>query len=306
MVHMQEGIPFAAQSLARQRPSRQASTILRWLWRNGLGVLGIGALGFVVIAALAGPFFYSVDPIQTNVLQRLQPPAFAGGNPSNPLGTDQLGRDLLSRLIYGARISLLVGLLSTLLSLVLGVLLGLITGYYRGKLDDIFMRIGDAQLSIPFLVLAISVVAVLGPGLVNLVLTLGVTGWIQFARIVRAEALSLKQREFVEAARVIGVSDGRILLRHILPNVTSSIIVMATFQFAQMIIAEASLSFLGLGVPPPTPSWGSMINDGRIYIQVAWWLTTVPGLAIVLVVLGANTAGDWLRDKLDPHLHGMN
>ena len=187
-----------------------------------------------------------------------------------------------------------------LISVVLGVVLGLVSGYWR-LADDIIMRVGDAQLSILSLVLIITVVAVLGPGILNVILVLGVAGWIQFARVVRAETLTLRDREFVLAAKVCGSRDKTILFRHILPNASASIIVLATFQFAQIIIVEASLSFLGLGVPPPTPSWGAMISSGRTYLQVAWWLTAVPGFAIVLVVLAANLFGDWLRDRLDPY-----
>jgi peptide/nickel transport system permease protein len=258
------------------------------------------------VASILGPPLLEIDPNLTSLLDRLRPPAFAGGTPSHLLGTDHLGRDLLSRLLVGARISLLVGMVSTAISVVLGVALGLFAGYRRGAVDDVIMRIGDAQLSIPFLVLAISVVAVLGAGVMNVILILGVAGWIQFARIVRAETLALSAREFVEAARAVGARDARILFRHMLPNVSASIIVMASFQFAQMIVVESSLSFLGLGVRPPTASWGTMINDGRNYIQVAWWLTTIPGFMIMLVVLGANTFGDWLRDRLEPHMRNLN
>ena len=278
----------------------------RWLLRNASGLAGLAVVVAASLAGILGPVLLKVDPNLTNLMDRLQPPSFTGGSSLHLLGTDHLGRDLLSRLLYGARISLMVDLLSTAISMVLGVGLGLLTGYRRGVLDDVVMRVGDAQLSIPFLVLAISVVAVLGPGLTNVILILGVAGWIQFARIVRAETLALRLREFVEAARAVGARDARILVRHVLPNVTASIIVMSSFQFAQMIVVESSLSFLGLGVRPPTASWGTMINDGRNYIQVAWWLTTIPGIVIMAVVLGANSFGDWLRDRLDPHLRNLN
>jgi peptide/nickel transport system permease protein len=272
-----------------------------FLRRNLSGLIGLALLTFCVVAAVIGPKVYTVDPIAIDLPDRLMPPVFAGGSPAHLLGTDQLGRDMLSRILHGARVSLLVGFTATLISVILGVVLGLGSGYYGGLLDDVIMRIGDAQLAIPFLVLIITVVAVLGPGVLNIILTLGIAGWIQFARVIRAETLSLRDREFVLAARVSGSTDRTILFRHILPNTAASIIVLATFQFALVIIVEASLSFLGLGVPPPTPSWGAMISSGRAYMQVAWWLTAIPGLAIVFVVLGANILGDWLRDRLDPY-----
>jgi len=278
----------------------------RWVARHASGALGAALVLSAAAAGLLGPLLYRVDPDVTSLLDRLRPPLFFGGTIEHPLGTDQLGRDIASRLLRGARISLLVSLSATTISAILGVALGLISGYRRGRIDDVIMRVGDAQLSMPFLVLAISVVAVLGPGLTNLILILGVAGWIQFARIVRAETLTVSHREFVEASRAVGARDGRILFRHVLPNVTASIVVMATFQFAQMIVVESSLSFLGLGVRPPTASWGTMISDGRNYIQVAWWLTTVPGAVIMFVVLGANLFGDWLRDRLDPHLRNLD
>jgi peptide/nickel transport system permease protein len=209
---------------------------------------------------------------------------------------------VLSRLLYGARISLFVGVSAVIISSVLGVPLGLIAGYYGGWLDDVLMRLGDIQLAFPILVLAIAVLAVLGASLGNVLLVLGISGWITFARIARGETLSLKERDFVEAARAIGVPDRCVLWRHILPNVLSSITVVATFSVARVIIAEASLSFLGLGVPPPTPSWGAMLDEGRNYITTAWWLALFPGLAILILVLGINLVGDWVRDILDPRM----
>lgn len=287
--------------LQKSTPAGYWRKMRRIFQRNVSGFIGLTLLGFCIFAAVIGPEFYTVDPIAIDLPDRLAPPLFAGGNLSHPLGTDQLGRDILSRILHGGRISLQVGFASVLISTVLGVILGLISGYYGGILDDVIMRIGDAQLSLPFLVLIITVVAVLGPGVTNVIITLGIAGWIQFARVVRAETLSLRNEEFVLAARVSGSRDITILFGHILPNVAPSIIVLASFQFALVIIVEASLSFLGLGVPPPTPSWGTMISTGRVYMQVAWWLTTIPGVAIVLVVLGANILGDWLRDRLDPY-----
>lgn len=274
----------------------------RWLVKNATGLIGIFLLLSAIFAAIAGPEVYRVDPDRAKITMRLTPPALFGGTLEYPLGTDQIGRDLLSRLLHGARISLIVAFFSVLISISIGVPVGLITGYRGGALDDVIMRIGDAQLSIPFLIMAITIIAILGPSLRNVVIILGVTGWIQFGRMVRAQTLKLKEEEYITAAKALGASEPRILAVHILPNTAPMIIVIATFQFALMIIVEASLSFLGLGVPPPTASWGSMISDGRSYLQVAWWLTTIPGLAITAVVLGTNLFGDWLRDYLDPQL----
>lgn len=274
----------------------------RWLVKNATGLISILLLLSAIFAAIAGPEVYRVDPDRAKITMRLTPPALFGGTKEYPLGTDQIGRDILSRLLHGARISLIVAFFSVLISISIGVPVGLITGYRGGALDDVIMRIGDAQLSIPFLIMAITIIAILGPSLRNVVIILGVTGWIQFGRIIRAQTLKLKEEEYITAAKALGASELRILAVHILPNTAPVIIVIATFQFALMIIVEASLSFLGLGVPPPTASWGSMISDGRSYLQVAWWLTTIPGLAITAVVLGTNLFGDWLRDYLDPQL----
>jgi peptide/nickel transport system permease protein len=274
----------------------------RWLTKNLTGIIGISLLLITIFAAVVGPEIYRVDPKQAKISLRLTPPVLFGGTMKYPLGTDQIGRDILSRLLHGARISLIVASCSVLISISIGVPVGLLTGYRAGLLDDIVMRIGDAQLSIPFLIMAITIIAILGPSLTNVVLILGVTGWIQFARMIRAETLRLREEEYITAAKALGASEFRIMTVHILPNAAPIIIVVATFQFALMIIVEASLGFLGLGVPPPTPSWGSMINDGRSYLQVAWWLTTIPGIAITAVVLGTNLFGDWLRDYLDPQL----
>ena len=226
----------------------------------------------------------------------------AGGDRGHPLGTDTLGRDVLSRLLYGARVSLVVGLTAVAVAGAIGVALGLVAGYYRGWLDDLLMRVGDIHLAFPVLLLGVALLSVLGASLVNLILVLAVSGWVTYARIVRGETLSLVEREFVAAARALGAGDGHVIWRHILPNVWPPIIVVATFSVARMIIAEASLSFLGLGIPPPAPSWGAMLDEGRNYITTGWWLALFPGLAILILVLGINLVGDWLRDLLDPRL----
>ena len=255
----------------------------------------------IVIAAIAvatlAPALAPGDPIKNSLLDRLTPP-----NAQHVLGTDTLGRDVASRLLYGARVSLIVGLSAVLLAGALGITLGLLSGWYRGWVDDLVMRVGDVQLAFPVLVLAVAVLAVLGGSLANLIIVLGLTSWITYARIVRGEVLTLRERDFVAAARALGARDAWILRRHLLPNVLPPITVVATFSVARTIIAEASLSFLGLGIPAPQPSWGSMLDEGRNYITTGWWLALFPGLAILVLVLGINLVGDWLRDVLDPRM----
>jgi peptide/nickel transport system permease protein len=257
----------------------------------------------MVISAIGAPVLAPDNPNKTSLRERNTPPAWeAKGSTAHLLGTDPVGRDLLSRLIYGARISLFIGLSVTILASFFGILLGLLAGYYESWVEEIIMRVADLFLAFPFILLAITIIAVLGAGLLNLILVLVVTGWVQYARLVRGQALSVKQNQYVDAARVAGASGGRILTKHILPNVAASVIVLATLQVAFVLLTEAALSFLGLGVNPSIPTWGSMVNDGRLYIYNAWWVITFPGLAIMIAVLGINMVGDWLRDVLDPTL----
>jgi ABC-type dipeptide/oligopeptide/nickel transport system permease subunit len=241
------------------------------------------------------------DPARQSLVRRFTPPLWStGGSTAYPLGTDQVGRDVLSRMIHGARISLLVGVSAVVVSLLVGVTLGVVSGFVGGRLDTAIMTVVDVTLSFPQLLLALAFVAALGPSLSTIVLVLGLTGWERYARVVRAEVLALREKDFIEAARAIGVGTARIVLRHVLPNTFSSVIVMSTLQVAQAILQEAALSFLGVGSGRAYPTWGQMIALGRDFVTVAWWLPTFPGLAILATVLAINLVGDRLRDALDP------
>lgn len=260
-------------------------------------------LSILVLASIGAPLVAPHDPFAQDLINKsLLPPVFAGGTWENMLGTDALGRDLLSRIVYGARVSLTVGLSATLIAAFLGLIIGVASGYFGGWIDALFMRIADIQQAFPFILLAIVVMAVWGPGLVNLILVLGITGWVIFARVVRSVVLTLKDQEYIQAATALGVPTFRIVIRHLLPGVYSTMLILGTFAFVQFILAEAALSYLGLGVPPPTPTWGGILAEGRVYMVVAWWITALPGLAILLTVLSVNLIGDWIRDRLDPRL----
>jgi peptide/nickel transport system permease protein len=279
----------------------------RWrLFRRGLrnrkALIGGVIVGLVVFCGVFADLISPYDPVKQELVNKLQPPLFFGGTLAHPLGTDSLGRDILSRLIFGARVSLIVGVVSVLFQATIGVILGLIAGYYGGWIDAVIMRFADIQLALPFLILALAVIAVLGTGLQNIIIALGLTGWVLYGRTVRAEVLAVREREYVQAARLTGASDRRIVIRHILPNDAVSLIVLGTLQVARMIISEASLSYLGLGIPPPTASWGGMVAEGRNVISLAWWVATLPGLATLFSVIGINLLGDFLRDELDPYM----
>jgi peptide/nickel transport system permease protein len=285
-----------------EHPGELAKLIARW-WSVWFGIVMV--VGMIVLAVFA-PLIAPHDPyVQDLSKARLPPFWYPSADPTHPLGTDTLGRDELSRLIYGSRVSLLVGFSAVALSAFIGISLGLISGYYAGIADLVIMRLTEFQLALPFILLALVVSAIFGPSLRNLIIILGCTGWVGYARVTRAEVLSARERQYVEAARAIGAPAWRILVRHILPNIASPLIVIATFTLAGMMIQEASLSFLGLGVQPPTPSWGVMLSDGREFLTTSWWLGVFPGIMIVLCVLGINLLGDWLRDLLDPRLHSM-
>ena len=290
-------VPTAAAAVTWTRAA------VRRLGRDWPAVLGLAILVLSTAAAVAAPALAPVDPVKNDLLARLTPPMWVpGGDRTHPLGTDTLGRDVLSRLLYGARVSLLVGLSAVVLAGAAGIVLGVVAGYYRGWLDDLLMRVGDIQLAFPVLLLGVALLSALGASLANLVAVLALSGWVTYARIVRGETLSLTEREFVAAARALGAGDAHVIRRHVLANVWPPIIVVATFSVARVIIAEASLSFLGLGIPPPAPSWGGMLDEGKNYITTGWWLALFPGLAILVVVLSINLVGDWLRDLLDPRL----
>jgi len=272
-------------------------------------ILALLILAGVVFCAVFGPQISPKDPNRQTLILRLMPPFTTpkDADSSFPLGTDGLGRDVLSRLIYGARISLLVGLTAVCIGGVMGTTLGIIAGYFGGRLDDIIMRLADIQLAFPFILLTIMVLVVLGPGILNLVLVLGVGQWVTYARIARGQTISQREKEYVEAARSMGANHWRIMFRSILPNVLAPLIVISSFNVASVILSEASLSFLGLGVPPTVPTWGGMLAESRDQLLAGkWWLAVFPGLAIMLTVLAINILGDWLRDFLDPRLRGRS
>jgi peptide/nickel transport system permease protein len=281
----------------------EAWALLRRLIRRRTALFGLVVVAAVALAALLAPVLAPFDPVAQDLGQRLRPPGWAGpGSRAHWLGTDHLGRDILGRILFGARIALVVGLAAVVIAGTLGLAIGLVSGYFGGRVDDLFMRLADIQLAFPFILLALAVIGVLGPSLRNIIAVVGVSGWVAYARIVRGEVLSLREREFVQAARAVGSPPARIIVRHIVPNAFTPWLVIATLDMARVITVESALSFLGLGVPPPTPTWGAMLADGRVYMSTAWWLATFPGLAILVTVLGINLLGDGLRDTLDPRL----
>jgi peptide/nickel transport system permease protein len=283
---------------------REWLVFLRRLAARRTALFGLVVVVVVALTAVGAPLVSPFDPIEQDLGDlRLKAPGFRDtGGRVHPLGTDHLGRDLLARVIHGARPALLVGFAAVAISGLIGMAAGLVSGYFGGRTDDVLMRLADIQLAFPFILLAIAVIGVLGPSLKTIIVVIGVSSWVVYARIVRGAVLTLREREFVQAARALGGGDGRILLRHILPHAFTPWLVVATLDMARVIVIESALSFLGLGVQPPTPTWGGMLADGRVYISTAWWLATFPGLAILVTVLGINLFGDGLRDTLDPRL----
>jgi ABC-type dipeptide/oligopeptide/nickel transport system permease subunit len=276
---------------------------LRRLWRLKWGLAAALVLLLIVLVTLAAPWLAPYSPVEVDIQHRLGPPAWMeGGKTDHWLGTDQIGRDLLSRMIYGGRVSLLIGVTAVAISSTIGVLLGLAAGYFGSKIDWIIMTLINVMLTFPFVLLALAVIAVLGPSLLNMIFVLGVAGWPIYARVIRAETMALREREFVVAGRALGMSHARIIFGQILPNLVSAITVVATLQIAQVIILESFLSFLGLGVQPPTPAWGNMLGEGRVYMLNSWWIAAFPGAAIFVTTLVINLMGNALRDWLDPHM----
>jgi peptide/nickel transport system permease protein len=276
--------------------------VLAFVRRNPLVLVGGAILLVVVVASVCAPLFTAADPIRPSFGQRLKAPWGLGGTSERPLGADNLGRDIYARLLYGGRISLVLATSAVVLATGVGVLVGLLAGALGGRFDELVMRLADIQLTFPVIMLAIAIVAVVGTSPFALVGVLALSGWVLHARTVRANVLTIRQLEYVDAAWALGASRPRVLFRHVLPNTLAPILVIASSQFATMVLLESGLSFLGMGVQPPQPSWGGMLAEGRDYLSNAWWLATVPGVAISLVVLGANLLGDGLRDLLDPHL----
>jgi len=267
------------------------------LKRNRLAVFGAVIIALIVIVAVFAPFIAPHHYARQVLRDRFQPPSM-----EYPLGTDNLGRCIFSRMVYGSRLALMVGVIVVGIQVAIGVTVGLISGYFGGLIDDIIMRLVDIVIAFPAIVLALAIAAALGPGLVNVMVALGVIGWSGYARVVRGQVLSVKENDYIEAIRAVGASDMRIIFRHILPNAISPIIVMATLGMAGALLAASALSFLGLGAQPPEPCWGAILAVGRDFLRRAWWIATFPGVAIMLTVLGFNFLGDGLRDALDPRL----
>ena len=292
-----------ASKIAGIAPPRQRLQLFTNALRSSpVGMIGTLIVTFVILLAIIGPAISPHDPVDGNLRARFKPPGYADETGVYTLGTDQLGRDILSRIIAGSRVSVLVGIMSVLISGTIGVLYGLVSGFIGGWVDSFLMRIADGLLSIPFIILVVAISGIVGAGLTTLILILGLTGWVTYARVIRGEVLKVREMEYVVAAYSMGQYRFRVMLFHILPNVISTGIVLAAIQVGVTILAESSLSFLGLGVKSPTVTWGLMLADGRQYINSAWWMTTFPGIAITITVLGVVFLGDWLRDFLDPNV----
>ncbi|HKX17234.1 MAG TPA: ABC transporter permease [bacterium] len=293
---------MASASVLAAAPGRRPPWWPIWLAATRDPGVWVGAgmfTGVVLLAALA-PLLAPMDPGAQDIVHRLLPPMSAAAGHRFWLGTDQLGRDLLSRIIFGSRISLLVGLSAVAISALVGTAIGVASGYAGRGWDDLLMRITDVQLAFPSILLSLAIVAMLGAGVRNLIAVLALSGWVGYARVTRSRVLGIRRLEYIDAARTMGARDGRIVVRHVVPNVVPSVVTIASFSLGGMITSEAALTFLGLGIPSNIPSWGGMLTDGAQYLSVAWWLATFPGAAIMLTVLATNLIGDWLRDVLDP------
>jgi peptide/nickel transport system permease protein len=289
-------------ALALAVPAPQVARRARVPWPVYVAAAFIGLLAVVAVAA---PLIAPHNPERGSLRARLSGPTLeAPDGKAYLLGTDQLGRDVLSRMVFGTRVSLTIGFAAVAVGGIVGGLLGLVAGFRGGWVDETIMTVADAQLAFPFILLAIGIIAVLGPSFPNLVIVVGLSGWVTYARVLRSQVLSLRQRDFVSAILGLGGSVPRILIRHILPNVASTFMVIATLELARAIVLEATLSFLGLGIQPPTPSWGGMIHEGREYLDTAWWISVCPGVLLMLTSLLVSRTGDWLRDVLDPTLRG--
>jgi peptide/nickel transport system permease protein len=305
MAALPPSVATEAVALATPRPrvDREWVALLRRLVRRRTALFGMLVVLGVMLAAAFAPLVAPFDPLEQDIGQRLREPGWQDAQGRvHPLGTDHLGRDILSRIVFGSRIALVVGLAAVVISGLLGMLIGLLAGYFGERVDDFLMRLADIQLAFPFILLAIAVIGVLGPSLRNIIIVIGVSSWVVYARVVRGEVLSIREREYVQAAIALGSQHWRVLRHHVLPNTLTPWLVVATLDMARVIVIESALSFLGLGVQPPTPTWGGMLADGRVYLSTAWWLATFPGLAILITVLGINLFGDGLRDTLDPRL----
>ncbi len=277
--------------------------LVRSLRRSRLALVGCIILALIVLVALAAPLLAPYNPELVDIRNRLKPPAWLdGGTPAYLLGTDNVGRDITSRIIYGARVSLFVGLATVFLGGLFGTVLGVVAGYFRGRLETAIMRLVDIQLAFPSILLAVAIMAILGPSVRNVILVLSLATWASFCRIARGQTLAVCNQEYVMAAHALGARHALVILKYVVPNILSPLIVLASFAIATNIINEASLSFLGVGVPPTTPTWGGMLSEGRNYLRLAWWVSTLPGIALMLTVYSVNVIGDWLRDYLDPRL----
>jgi peptide/nickel transport system permease protein len=303
---MQDGTFVAEQGefvAERRWPAflRGAWSLLRQLVQDRVALAGAFFLFIVLLTSIFAPYIAPHDPTVQNITRRLMPPSWLlGGSKENLLGTDQLGRDILSRIIYGGRVSLTVGFFTVFCAGGVGTILGLLAGYYGGRMDNIIMRLVDLQTAFPGLLVALAIITMIGPSVRNIIIVLTINGWMVYARMIRGTSLAMRQSVFIDAARVVGVGDRRIIFLHLLPNLASPLITLATLELARIILAEAVLSFLGMGIQPPASSWGLMINEGHTYITLAWWLVLFPGVAIALSVLSVNLVATWLRAITDP------